>query len=51
MMYARAMMMGDHRLSNVKAKRELGWLPTAPTYCDGILQLVQALGLWGSTES
>jgi len=44
MPYARAMMMGDHRISNAKAKRELGWTPTAPTYREGILRLVQALG-------
>jgi nucleoside-diphosphate-sugar epimerase len=42
--YARAMMLGDHRLSNAKAKRELLWMPSAPTYREGISQLVQALG-------
>jgi nucleoside-diphosphate-sugar epimerase len=42
--YARAMMMGDHRISNAKAKRELGWTPTAATYREGISRLVQALG-------
>jgi nucleoside-diphosphate-sugar epimerase len=42
MPYARAMMMGDHRLSNAKAKRELGWRPSAPTYREGISRLVQA---------
>jgi nucleoside-diphosphate-sugar epimerase len=44
MPYARAMMMGEHRLSNGKAKRELGWMPSAPTYREGISGLVQALG-------
>jgi nucleoside-diphosphate-sugar epimerase len=44
MPYARAMMLGAHRLSNAKAKRELGWTPTAPTYREGISRLVQALG-------
>jgi nucleoside-diphosphate-sugar epimerase len=43
MPYARAMMLGDHRLSNAKAKRELGWTPTAPTYREGISQFAQAL--------
>ena len=38
------MMLGDHRISNAKAKRELGWTPTAPTYREGLLRLVQALG-------
>jgi nucleoside-diphosphate-sugar epimerase len=42
--YAGAMMLGDHRLSNAKAKRELLWTPAAPTYREGISQLVQALG-------
>jgi nucleoside-diphosphate-sugar epimerase len=44
MPYARAMMMGDHRVSNAKAKRELGWTPSAPTYREGISRLVLALG-------
>jgi nucleoside-diphosphate-sugar epimerase len=42
MPYARAMMLGDHRISNAKAKRELGWRPSAPTYREGISRLVQA---------
>ena len=42
--YARAMMLGDHRISNAKAKRELSWTPSAPIYRDGISRLVQALG-------
>jgi nucleoside-diphosphate-sugar epimerase len=44
MPYARAMLMGDHRISNAKAKRELLWTPSAPTYREGISRLVQALG-------
>ncbi len=44
MPYARAMMMGDHRISNSKAKRELGWMPSAPTYREGISRLVPAIG-------
>jgi nucleoside-diphosphate-sugar epimerase len=44
MPYARAMMLGDHRLSNAKVKRELLWTPTAPTYREGISCLVEALG-------
>jgi nucleoside-diphosphate-sugar epimerase len=44
MPYARAMLMGDHRLSNAKAKRELGWTPSAPTYREGISRLVEVLG-------
>jgi len=44
MPYARAMMLGDHRISNAKAKRELLWTPSAPTYREGISRLVQALG-------
>jgi nucleoside-diphosphate-sugar epimerase len=44
MPYARAMMLGDHRLSNAKAKRELGWTPSAPTYREGISRLAEALG-------
>jgi nucleoside-diphosphate-sugar epimerase len=44
MPYARAMLMGDHRISNAKAKRELGWTPSAPTYREGISRLVEVLG-------
>jgi nucleoside-diphosphate-sugar epimerase len=44
MPYARAMMMGYHRISSAKATRELGWTPTAPTYRQGIPRLAQALG-------
>ena len=44
MPYARAMLMGDHRLSNAKAKRELGWRPSASTYREGISRLVEVLG-------
>jgi nucleoside-diphosphate-sugar epimerase len=42
--YARAMLMGDHRISNAKTKRELLWTPSTPTYREGISRLVQALG-------
>ena len=31
------------QLSNAKAKRELGWTPSAPTYRDGIQRAAQAL--------
>lgn len=31
------------RLSNAKAKRELGWAPSAPTYREGIQRTAQAL--------
>jgi nucleoside-diphosphate-sugar epimerase len=44
MPYARAMLIGDHRLSNAKAKRELLWTPAVPTYREGISRLVEALG-------
>jgi nucleoside-diphosphate-sugar epimerase len=44
MPYARAMLMGDHRLSSAKAKRELGWTPAAPTYREGVSRLVEVLG-------
>jgi nucleoside-diphosphate-sugar epimerase len=44
MPYARAMLMGDHRVSNAKAKRELGWTPSAPSFREGISRLVLALG-------
>ena len=46
--YAGAMIMGAHRLSNAKAKRELGWGPIAPTYREGIPRFVQALGERGA---
>jgi hypothetical protein len=38
------MMMGTHRLSNAKAKRELLWTPATPTYRAGIARLVEAPG-------
>jgi nucleoside-diphosphate-sugar epimerase len=41
---AGAVMLGTYRLSNAKAKRELGWTLTTPTYREGISRLVQALG-------
>jgi nucleoside-diphosphate-sugar epimerase len=44
MPYARAVLLGDHRLSSDKAKRELLWTPTAPTYREGISRLVEVLG-------
>jgi nucleoside-diphosphate-sugar epimerase len=44
MPYARAMMLGDHRISNAKAKRELSWTPSAPTYREGISRLAEARG-------
>ena len=44
MPYARAMMLGDHRISNAKAKRELGWTPSVPTYREGVSRLAEALG-------
>jgi nucleoside-diphosphate-sugar epimerase len=47
MPYAHAMMLGDHRISNAKAKRELGWVPSSPTYREGVSQLLQALGRRG----
>jgi nucleoside-diphosphate-sugar epimerase len=37
--YAHAMMTGTLRVSNAKAKRELGWIPAMPTYRDGIRAL------------
>lgn len=36
MPYLHAMMAGRRRMSNAKAKRELGWAPAYPTYRDGI---------------
>ncbi len=41
--YAGALMLDTYRLSNAKAKRELGWTPTAPTYREGISRLVEVL--------
>lgn len=34
--YARGAMLGDIRLSNARAKEELGWTPVAPTYREGL---------------
>lgn len=34
--YAREAMAGNLRVSNAKAKNELGWTPMAPTYREGI---------------
>jgi nucleoside-diphosphate-sugar epimerase len=43
MPYARAMMTSSYRLSNAKAKRELGWAPSAPTYREGIARTARTL--------
>ena len=37
--YAKAVLTGGLRVSNEKAKRELGWMPQMPTYRDGIADL------------
>lgn len=37
--YAKAMMTGGLRVSAAKAKRELGWEPSMPTYRDGVAEL------------
>ena len=34
--YAKAVLTGGLRVSNARAKRELGWAPQAPTYRDGV---------------
>ena len=34
--YAHTLLMTSMRVSNAKARRELGWAPTVPTYRDGI---------------
>jgi nucleoside-diphosphate-sugar epimerase len=34
--YAYAVMTSTIRLSNQRAKKELGWLPRAPTYDEGL---------------
>jgi nucleoside-diphosphate-sugar epimerase len=41
--YAYAMLTSTLRVSNAKAKRELGWAPSVPTYREGIRRTVQAL--------
>ncbi|MFG3601631.1 NAD-dependent epimerase/dehydratase family protein [Micromonospora chersina] len=40
--YAHAMMTTSMRVSNAKAKRELGWAPGVPTYREGIPLLARA---------
>ena len=41
--YAAAMMTSTLRVSNAKAKRELGWTPSSPTYRDGIRRMTASL--------
>ena len=41
--YAYAIVTSTLRGSNAKAKRELGWAPSVPTYREGIRRTVQAL--------
>ncbi len=38
--YARAIMLGDLRVSTAKARDELGWTPRWPTYRDGVATFV-----------
>ncbi|MET8909177.1 NAD(P)-dependent oxidoreductase [Micromonospora sp. NPDC004551] len=40
--YAHAMMTTSMRVSNAKAKRELGWAPAVPTYREGIPVIARA---------
>ncbi|GHJ56339.1 dTDP-glucose 4,6-dehydratase [Nonomuraea sp. TT08I-71] len=40
--YAHAMMTTSMRVSNAKAKRELGWAPAVPTYREGIPLVAEA---------
>ncbi|WP_433285592.1 NAD-dependent epimerase/dehydratase family protein [Micromonospora sp. CA-244673] len=40
--YAHAMMTTSMRVSNAKAKRELGWAPAVPTYREGIPLIARA---------
>ncbi|MFG2166948.1 NAD-dependent epimerase/dehydratase family protein [Micromonospora chersina] len=42
--YAHAMMTTSMRVSNAKAKRELGWAPGVPTYREGIPLIARATG-------
>lgn len=39
--YAKAMMTGGLRVSTAKAKQELGWKPSMPSYHDGVAELVE----------
>jgi nucleoside-diphosphate-sugar epimerase len=41
--YAAAMMTNTLRVSNAKAKADLGWQPTVPTYRDGIRRIADTL--------
>jgi nucleoside-diphosphate-sugar epimerase len=41
--YAYAMLTSTLRVSNAKAKRELGWAPSVSTYREGIRRTVHAL--------
>ncbi|MDN5795653.1 MAG: hypothetical protein L0H79_07855 [Intrasporangium sp.] len=38
--YAKAVMTGGLRVSSAKARNELGWTPTWPTYREGVAALV-----------
>ncbi len=39
--YAKAIALGGLRVSNAKAKRELGWTPAVPTYREGVRLMVR----------
>jgi nucleoside-diphosphate-sugar epimerase len=39
MAFAHAMMLTNLRVSNAKAKRDLGWTPVSPTSADGLRAL------------
>lgn len=43
MPFVHAVMTSSFRLSNAKAKRELAWTPSAPTYREGIARTARAL--------
>lgn len=43
MPYAYAVLTSTIKIANAKAKSELGWAPTAPTYREGIQRTVEAL--------
>jgi nucleoside-diphosphate-sugar epimerase len=42
--YAYTFLTTTMRVSNARAKRELGWTPSAPTYREGIARVAKALG-------
>lgn len=42
--YAYTFLTTTMRVSNARAKRELGWTPSAPTYREGIARVARALG-------